>query len=225
MELTVLDILQSCPLFAEVDEPGFRRLFTVARLVRFRKGQTIFLEGQPCPGMYIVGNGLVRVFKRGAQGQEKILHLVGPGETFAEVAALGQFNCPASAETVSATTCAFLPIDALQGLIMENHDLCRQMLVGLCVWVRRLVDLVEDLTLRDSTGRLARFLIRQLDGNQNTIKLPGLKRHLAAQLDLTSETLSRTLRRLETRGLIRHLSRSQLQILKPDELARLAELQ
>lgn len=225
MEPNVLDILQNCPLFAEVDEAGFRRLFSAARLVRFRKAQTIFLEGQPCPGMYVVGSGLVRVFKRGSQGQEKVLHLVGPGETFAEVAALGQFECPASAEAVSATTCVLLPIEPLQRLILENHDLCRQMLIGLCVWVRRLVDLVEDLTLRDATGRVARFLLRQIEGNQTTVRLPGLKRHLAAQLDLTSETLSRTLRRLETRGLIKHLSRAELQVLNPAGLAKLAEIQ
>lgn len=225
MEPNVIDILQNCPLFAHVDEAGFRRLFAVARLVRFRKGQMIFREGQACPGMYVVGSGLVRIFKRGSQGQEKILHLVGPGETFAEVAALGQFQCPASAEAVSATTCAFVPIESLQKLIAENHELCRQLLIGLCLWVRRLVDLVEDLTLRDAVGRVARFLLRQVDGNKRTVRLPGLKRHLAAQLDLTSETLSRTLRRLETRGLIKHLSRAEIQILNTTDLGKLAEIQ
>ncbi|MGQ9505402.1 MAG: Crp/Fnr family transcriptional regulator [Thermogutta sp.] len=225
MELNVIDILENCPLFAQVNDEGFRRLFAVARLTRFRKGQMIFQQGQACPGMYVVGSGLVRVFKRGSQGQEKILHLVGPGETFAEVAALGKFDCPASAEAISATTCAFVPIESLQQMIRENHELCRQLLMGLCLWVRRLVDLVEDLTLRDATGRVARFLLSQVDNNKSIIRLRGLKRHLAAQLDLTSETLSRTLRRLEMRGLIRHLSRSELQILDQSGLAKLAELQ
>lgn len=225
MEPNVIDILGNCPLFAQVDDTGFRRLFAVARLVRFRKGQMIFRQGETCPGMYVVGSGLVRIFKRGAQGQEKILHLVGPGETFAEVAALGEFECPASAEAISATTCVFVPIESLQQLIRENHELCRQLLMGLCLWVRRLVDLVEDLTLRDATGRVARFLLCQVDGRHSTVHLRGLKRHLAAQLDLTSETLSRILRRLETRGLIKHLSRSELQILDSAGLESLAEIQ
>lgn len=225
MVSNIIEILENCPLFAQVNDAGFRRLFAVARLVRFRKGQMIFRQGEACSGMYVVGSGLVRVFKRGAQGQEKILHLVGPGETFAEVAALGEFDCPASAEAISATTCAFVPIESLQQLIRENHELCRQLLIGLCLWVRRFVDLVEDLTLRDAAGRVARFLLCQVDENQNTIHLRGLKRHLAAQLDLTSETLSRILRRLETRGLIKHLSRSELQILDSAGLERLAEIQ
>ena len=224
MAVTLLDILQACPLFAEVGEAGFRRLFAVARLEKYRKVQVIFREGQPCPGMFIVGSGLVRVFKRGAQGQEKILHLVGPGETFAEVAALGNFPSPACAEAVSSTTCALLPLESLQKLIAEDHELCRQMLVGLCVWVRRLVDLVEDLTLRDATGRVARYLLQRLDRQQGTVRLPVLQRHLAAQLDLTSETLSRTLRRLETQGIIRQAVRGQFHILDAQALAHLAEI-
>ena len=53
----------------------------------------VFRENDACPGVFVVGQGLVRVFKTGAGGKEQVLHMVGPGETFAEVAAIGGFNC------------------------------------------------------------------------------------------------------------------------------------
>ena len=51
----------------------------MARLVRFPKGKMIFRDGQECPGVFVVGSGLVRVFKTAPNGKEHVLHMVGPG--------------------------------------------------------------------------------------------------------------------------------------------------
>ncbi len=106
MPLNVADILHECKLFAAVQAAGFQRLAVIARLKKFKKGETIFREGEECPGVYVVGKGMVRVFKTGPGGKEHVLHIVGPGGTFAEVAAIGGFDVPASAEAIAPTLCA-----------------------------------------------------------------------------------------------------------------------
>jgi CRP/FNR family transcriptional regulator len=198
----VAEILEGCRLFAAVQPASFARLVTIARLVKARKGELILREGQECPGVYVVGSGLVRVFKTGPQGKEHVLHIVGPGQTFAEVAAIGGFDVPASAEAVAPTTCALLPMDRFKKLLEEDHALAQGMMSGLTLWVRHLVGLMEGVVLRDAAGRLARFLLDAEADDRGRVELPSLKRHLASHLNLTSETFSRTLRRLVDAGLI-----------------------
>jgi len=223
MPLNIIDVLHECSLFAEVPAAGFRRLATIARLCQFRKGQAIFRENDACPGVYIVGQGLVRVFKTGAGGKEQVLHMVGPGETFAEVAAIGGFELPASAEAVAKTTCVLLPQERFRQALAEDHELCFGVMTSLTVWVRRMVMMVEDITLRDAAGRLARFLLDASRTDDGIVKLPGLKRHVASQLNLTSETFSRTLRRLIDAGLIAEVDGVRVRLLHPKKLRQVAE--
>jgi len=196
------EILRACPFFAAVQGPSFDRLVQMAMLRRYGRGKLIFREGEKCPGVFIVAAGLVRVYKISPMGKEHVLHLVSPGGTFAEVAAIGAFNTPAFAEALEPTTCLLLPAAPFSRALREDHQLCLQLMGGMCGWVKHLVGLIEDIALRDAAGRLARYLLSVRPAADGTIRLPSLKKHLASHLNLTSETFSRTLRRLMDRGLI-----------------------
>ncbi len=195
----------------------------MARLAKFAKGQMIFRQGQPCPGVYVIGSGLVRVFKTAPSGKEHVLHMVGAGNTFAEVAAIGGFDCPANAEAVVPTVCALLPLDRFRKAIEEDHALTVDMMMGLTGWVRQLVDLMEDIVLRDAAGRLARFLLEADSGEDGSVALPTLKRHVASHLNLTSETLSRTIRRFTEAGLIEPSESARVRIVDRQRLREIAD--
>ena len=221
MPQNVADILHECRLFSEVEPPGFARLVTIARLRTYRKGELIFRDQDECPGVYVVGSGLVRVFKTAAGGKEHVLHMVGPGQSFAEVAAIGGFNLPASAEAVEQTNCALLPRDPFRKALQTDHQLCLGLMTGMSLWVRHLINLMEDLALRDAAGRLARFLLDSATA-AGTVEMPSLKRHVASHLNLTSETFSRTLRRLVEAGLIARPDASRVQLLDNEKLRLVA---
>jgi CRP/FNR family transcriptional regulator len=210
-------------MFSKVPSEGFARLVTMARLVKYRKGQRVFREGDECPGVFVVGAGLVRVFKTAPGGKEHVLHMVGPGGTFAEVAAIGGFAVPANAQAIAASACALLPADRFRKILDEDHRLCLGLLSGLTFWVRRLVELMGDVVLRDAAGRLARFLLNAPSKDGDVVELPALKRHLASHLNLTSETFSRTLRRLVDAGLITQEQGNAVRLLDRETLGRVAE--
>ncbi len=202
MAVEVSKALASCAFFSQVDRTSQKRLTRIAATRQFEKSEVIFREGEQAAGLFIVVEGLVRVYKLAPSGKEHVLHLAGPGMTFAEVAVLGNFPLPAFAEAVEPTTCVVLPAQPFLRTLREDHRLCLQILASMSMWIRSLVGLLEGIVLRDAAGRVAAYLLQVHAEQGGTISLPGLKKHIASHLNLTSETPSRTLRQLKEQGLI-----------------------
>ncbi len=223
MALAPESIIGQCELFAQVTARRRQRLAEVSVMRHFQKGELIFRQNDECPGVFIVASGTVKVFKSSPSGKEHVLHLVAPGHTFAEVAAIGGFPCPAHAEAVAKTTCLLIPLDRFRGEILADQDLCLEMMTGMAVWVRKLISLMEDLVLRDSIGRTARFLLESEVDEDGHVVLPGLKRHVASHLNLTSETLSRTLSRLIEAGLVVEMDNNRVELKDRAKLRAISE--
>jgi CRP/FNR family transcriptional regulator len=215
------EIIRECGLFCGLTPESFEKLARIARVVRFERGRTVFRVGDPCPGIYVVGEGAVRIFKVAPTGKEHVLHFARAGMTFAEVAVIGRFDCPADAVAAEDSVCALIPAAEFHQILNRDHAFCIEIIIGMSKWVHNLVGLLEDLVLRDATARVARHLIQsdRTEG-QGDFALPMRKKDLASHLNLTSETLSRTLHRLVDCGLIeRHDQRIRIR-----DLAKLQEV-
>jgi CRP/FNR family transcriptional regulator len=223
MDDTAVGIIQGCGLFCGLSPGSFEKIARIARTLRFRRGQMIFREGDRCPGIYVVGEGAVRIFKAAPSGKEHVLHFARAGMTFAEVAAIGQFDCPAWADATEDSVCALIPAAEFRQIVNQDHSFCIEMMTGMSKWVHHLVGLLEDLVLRDATARVARHLI-QSDSTkgQGEFTLPMRKKDLASHLNLTSETLSRTLHRLVDCGLIERREQ-RIRIREPAKLQEVAD--
>lgn len=219
----IADILSASRFFSQVKGASLGRLLAMALRRRYAKGQWIVRQGDPCPGIFVVGSGAVRIFNVAPSGKEHVLHFVRPGLTFLEVAVMGRFACPASAEATEPTTCVLLPTDPFLKALEEDHALCLQLMGSMALWVRQLLGLMEDIVLRDAAGRLAGYLLEASAAQGETLTLPGLKKDLASHLNLTSETLSRTLRRLTDAGLIEPLEGQRLRIVRREALQEVAD--
>jgi len=216
-------IIADCSLFHGVSPDHRRRLVEMARKVAFPAGTLVFKQNDPCPGIYCVGSGRVRIYRLGAGGKEHTLHLAGPGQTFAEVAVIGEFPCPAYAEVTQAAQCALLPSASILAMLREDHAFCLELLVGMSHWVRHLTGVLEDIALRDADGRVARHLLQAKPDGRDTVGLAGLKKHVASHLNLTSETFSRVLRRFADSGMVEIVDGKRLRIRDPKALQTMGE--
>jgi CRP/FNR family transcriptional regulator len=123
---------------------------------------------------------------------------------------------------VEATRALLLPAAAFTQLLREDHALCLELLTGMGTWVRHLTNLLEDIVLRDAASRVARMLLASPRDASQVCTLPGLRKHLASQLNLTAETLSRTLRRFEEAGHIEALEDQRIRIRDASALTRVS---
>ena len=206
-------ILADCALFRGISAGHRQALVRMAKKMAFKTGALVFKQDDPCPGIYCVGTGIIRVYRIGGGGKEHTLHMVGPGQTFAEVAVIGGFPCPAFAEVTQAAECVLLPNQHIQNMLRTEHAFCLELLVGMSHWVRHLTGFLEDFTLRDASGRVARHLSQAKPDARGTIGLPGLKKHIASHLNLTSETFSRVLRKLADADVVEIIDDKRLRVL------------
>jgi CRP/FNR family transcriptional regulator, dissimilatory nitrate respiration regulator len=216
-------IISQCNLFQGVSPGHRRKLVAMARSLSLPAGTLVFRQGEPVPGIYCVGSGAIRIYRIGAGGKEHTLHMAGPGQTFAEVAVIGGFPCPAFAEVTEDARCALLPTAPIMAMLREEHAFCLELLVGMSHWVRYLTGLIEDITLRDASGRVARHLLQAKIDARGTLSLAGLKKHIASHLNLTSETFSRVLRRLADAELVELVDEKRLRVRDRKALEEMSE--
>lgn len=177
----------------------------IAFMRNYKKGQTIFSEGDEGNGFYVILSGRVKIFKISPEGKEQILHLFGPGEPFGEVAVFTGQPFPAFAKAYMPSAVLFLPKAAFTSLIKKDPSLALNMLAVLSIRLRKFASLIEDLSLKEVPGRLAVYLLylSTKDKNTHQLKLDISKGELAALLGTIPETLSRILTRMNRQGLIR----------------------
>lgn len=215
----VLDILARSSLYQQLGTTSLARVCEHAALVRAGRGEPIFMAGEPCPGVYVVGQGAVRLVRMAPSGKQHVLRFVEEGGSFGEAAVIRGFAAPVSAYAHADVECVCVAAPAFRALLEADHALCLEVMASMAGRVHQLVDLLEDMVLRDAAGRVARYLLALPDA-EGWLTLPVLKHELAAHLGLTSETLSRTLRRLVEHGLL-ELAGERLRVC---ERARIAEV-
>jgi CRP/FNR family transcriptional regulator len=214
-------MLQQMPYFAHAAEPALKELAQQAVHRTFAANELIFLEGEPSAGLWILENGRVKAYKLSPDGQEYILHFLGPGDTFNDISALDGAPNPVSAMAVTDVSAWAISSAVFSQTLQADHEMALAVIQGLTERIRAVAGRMEDLALRSVTSRLARFLLEQVENP--TLKHPSITRTLIANhLATTPESISRSLRVLENAGAIR-FDRHRIIIVQPDILRQQAQ--
>lgn len=201
--------LTRVPIFAGLSEGELTFLAqrTVPR--RFSPGETIFSEGEPCTGLYVVESGHVRIFKSSAGGREHVLAIEGPGSSVAELPVFDGGNYPASVSAIDDATLLFVSKQDFQALCLEHPQVSLKVLRIVGARLRRLVGIIEELSFTTVRHRLAAFLVRlaktsgTCSSNGFEVTLPANNQELASQIGTVRELISRNLSRFQAEGMIK----------------------
>jgi len=192
------------PLFKGLPPEQIDQLASIALFRLFKKGETIFAEGEDAAGFCVVVFGRVKVSKLAPDGKEQILHILGMHEPFGEVPVFAGERFPANAEAMEDSKILFVPRDAFIGLVKREPSLAMNMLALLATRLRRFSSLIEGLSLKGVPARLASYLVYLSDRNKGAaqLELDIPKTLLANFLGTIPETLSRILAKMTQDGLI-----------------------
>jgi CRP/FNR family transcriptional regulator len=200
----ILDIISAIPYFDGLADDQLQEIKQIAVSKHLNKDEFIFSEGDESNGFYVVVTGQVKIFKLSPDGKEQILHILGPGEPFGQVAVFSGRSFPANAQAIAKSRLLFFPKIDFVDLISKNPSLALKMLALLSMRLRQFTIQIENLSLKEVPGRLASYLIylAEEQGNENDVVLPISKGQLASLLGTIPETLSRIFAKMSAQGLI-----------------------
>ncbi len=201
--MELMKIIANIPLFNGLTEPQLAELAMIVTDQQFKRGTTIFAEGDRGVGFYILIAGQVKIYKMSMDGKEQTLHIFGPGEPFAEAAVFTGKSYPAYADAMQDSRVLFIPRDSFVALISNNPALAMNMLGALSQRLKKFAGMIEALSLKEVPGRLAAHLLL-LSGQQggDEFNLNIGKAQLASILGTIPETLSRIFKKLSEGGYI-----------------------
>jgi len=203
-----LQILKKSLLFSGLDEENLKEVASISTKRSFGKGESLFTEGEPAAGFYLLASGSIKLCKFSQDGKEKVLHFVHPAETFAEAAFFGDGKYPAEARALEKGDALFFPREAFMGLLERNPRFSLNLIISLSLLLRRFARQIEELTFAEVPARLAAYLIELAEKKSTSFQgktyldLDMKKGELASRLGTVSETLSRALKKLKEAGII-----------------------
>jgi CRP/FNR family transcriptional regulator len=207
------------PLFKGVDPSALRRLAESASWRQYAAGEVVFLEGETAPGLYFLESGWLKIVMTSPEGREQVLLYLAPGEIFNPLGAFANRPNPATAIALEAAGVWLLSREAMGRLLRDWPDLAQRVIANMANRLVQLTTLVEDLSLRPVSGRLARLLLE--NATDDVLARPRwyTQAELAARLGTVPDMVGRALRRLVEQGYIA-VERHQFRILDPAGLQR-----
>ncbi len=124
-----------------------------------RKRESFSPKGEEAKGFYVILTGRIKLFKISPGGKELILHVVSAPDAFAEASLFLEGKYPAFAQALSDSQLLFFPGREFIQLIEKNPRLSINMIVSLSVFLKRLAVLIEELSLKEVSSRIAKYVM------------------------------------------------------------------
>ncbi|OGU86698.1 MAG: hypothetical protein A2455_17680 [Ignavibacteria bacterium RIFOXYC2_FULL_35_16] len=225
-EKSKLWYLENFNLFSSLNKD---RMMELNRLISDRTvegEQPIYFANEPSKTIYFLKTGRVKITKYLADGSEKIIAIINPGEIFGEMAYLDETQRTDYAVTVESSMICAINKNDLAAFIEKNPELNLKLTRILGLKLRSFSERIEDLIFKDAHQRVASFILRYADkngrkvGDQIFVK-PFLKHQNIGELTACSrQTVNYILTDLRSKGII-DFDRNKLIINKPDEIKKI----
>jgi len=217
--------LSVLPLFSDLQPCELQRVAAGCQVRRLARNDMVFRLGEPCEEFHVVVIGQVKLFALSPAGQEKVIELIGPGNSFGEALMFTGRPYIVNAQALADTLLLTVKKQAVLDEIEVDSRFALRMLAGISRRLHGLVHDVQAYALHSGMQRVIGYLLRDqvvedcASGEVVTVSLPVSKATIASRLSLTPEYFSRVLHELESRGMIA-IDKRDIRILDARRLAQ-----
>lgn len=232
--LGIIDSCLTCKaresfLFCNLSPAALQKLDEIKSVATYPRGAILFMEEQPCRGVFVLCQGSVKLFTSSSEGKDIILRIAEPGEVLGLSAAVHGRPYLATAETAEPTQATFFRRDDFVNFLREHGDAAFHATQVLSFNYHAAYEMVRTLGITHSTPeKLARLILRwgasskqhEKNGGAIPIHVNFTHEEMASMIGTCRETVERLLSEFKRSQMIR-IHGSKLTILDRNALEKL----
>ncbi|MGY4706165.1 Crp/Fnr family transcriptional regulator [Candidatus Bipolaricaulota sp. J31] len=214
-------------IFQGLSPEGWAELRSLMHPLELGAGETVFHEGMPSFGLYILCEGKIKVAKHTRGGHSQILKLLGPGEILGEKTLFDGETYTCYAKTLEPSRLMFIPREDFLRFVRRHPDVAVRLVEKLARELKAFGDKLVEIASRSAKERVARVLLElaRAFGEETEegldIGLELQRAELAEMASISTETAIRILSELADRGIV-SLPGHRIVIKKPESLRAMA---
>lgn len=207
------------PIFSSLDGDDLQKIASTIRHREYRKGETLYSEGDTPDSLIILNEGSVKAYKYTPDGREQILYVFSEGDFFGEQNLFGSRTAAFTVEALERVKTCLITKNVFQQSLHTYPDIAIKIIQELEERMSRMENVLQSMGVRSVDIRVS-ALILDFAAKYGTaapegtlIKLPLSREGMANLLGIARETVSRKLGQLESEGIIRSVSNKSILLL------------
>jgi CRP/FNR family transcriptional regulator, nitrogen oxide reductase regulator len=221
-------LLKGAGLFHGLDPTALETIFKAGQVRRITKRTRIFNQGAPAQTCHLLIQGRAKIVQTGPDGEQVLIHLVGPGEMYGIAAVFLRTGYPADAFAI--TDCMDLrwPAKTMTELMMEYPCIALNAINIIATRYQEAQHRLREMAHQSAERRIAHAVLRlarnagRRVGHHIEIEVPLLRQDMAELAGTTMFTVSRVLSDWEARGIV-DASRRRIVVRQMHALTAIAE--
>lgn len=174
----------------------------------YNKRGVIFLEGDPCPGFYVVKSGRVKLVRISRDGKEQIIKILQPGEILGMEVFYDGKRYANTAIVMDDSELCFIEKGAFFRILGEYPTISRKIIIALSKELNDAYERIGDMGLKTAREKMAHLLYTlakdygvMVDGRVR-LNLNLSRLEIAELLGITQETSIRLLKAFKEEGIL-----------------------
>lgn len=195
-------------IFCDLKLPVLKELSDHKVANTYKKGHTIFHQGNPPFGLYCVHSGKIKVSKIGADGKETIIRIANPGDVLGHRSLFSGQNYNATATTLEESSICFIDKKLIYKIINEQPSVALHLIQRLSAEMGAAEARSASMFQKNVRERLAELFITLKktygveEGNRCRLNIKLTREELASMIGTANETVIRFISEFKEEGLI-----------------------